>query len=413
MGLSRKAVGLIHFTAPPVVGGVESILGHHARLLDEAGYGVRIIAGRGGEHLAHVQFTNLPLADSSHPDVLAIKKTLDTGRIPKEFERVVRQIRLELAPSVRELDILIAHNVCSLHKNLALTAALREICAQSDAPRLIIWHHDLAWTSSRYESELHEGWPWSLLCEDWPEVQPTHVVVSELRRRELAKLLHILPDSIQVVPSGLRLDRFYKLEPQTLELIQRSQYQQADPRLFSPVRITRRKNIELAVRTVAAMRRTKPEIGLIVTGPPGPHNPENHIYFDELRQLRKELGVERQVCFLAEIVQEYLPEAVVADLYRVADALLLPSREEGFGIPILEAGLVRLPIFCADIPPLREIAAPHAVFFDPEIDPYELAGLILSQLARNDSYQLRRRIRQHFTWSRIFAERIIPLLEKL
>jgi glycosyltransferase involved in cell wall biosynthesis len=408
---SKKAIGLIHFTAPPVVGGVESIIGHHARLMDEAGHRVRIIAGRGGEHFTHIQFAYLPLADSRHPDVLAVKAVLDAGRVPREFDQLVRKIEAELAEAVRGLDILIAHNVCSLHKNLALTAALRLVCGRPGAPRLVNWHHDLAWTSRRYQAELHDGWPWNLIGEDWPEVQPTQVVVSELRSRELAELFRIPPESIQVVPSGLNTEHFFKLEPQTSELIHRIQYQKADPRLFLPVRITRRKNIELAVRTVAAMCQTKPQTGLIVTGPPGPHNPENKIYFDELRQLRKRIGVEGQVHFLAEKVIEYLPEVIIADLYRVADALLLPSWEEGFGIPMLEAGLVGLPIFCADIPALREIAGSHAAYFSPEIDPFELAQLILKELGENGSHQLRRRIRQHYAWSGVFAERIAPLLE--
>jgi hypothetical protein len=37
-------------------------------------------------------------------------------------------------------------------------------------------------------------------------------------------------------------------------------YQDANPRLFLPVRITRRKNIERAIRTVAAMRQQMPKI---------------------------------------------------------------------------------------------------------------------------------------------------------
>ena len=40
-------VALLHYSAPPIVGGVESVLAHHARLLSEAGHNVRVIAGRG------------------------------------------------------------------------------------------------------------------------------------------------------------------------------------------------------------------------------------------------------------------------------------------------------------------------------------------------------------------------------
>ena len=93
---------------------------------------------------------------------------------------------------------------------------------------------------------------------------------------------------------------------------------------------------------------------MVVTGPLGPHNPANVKYFEKLAALRKELGLENVVCFLAELTAEYIPDEVISDFYHLADALFLPSREEGFGIPILEAGLAGLPIFCSDIPPLAK-----------------------------------------------------------
>ncbi len=40
-------IDLLHYSAPPIVGGVESVISHHARLMSKAGHPVRIIAGRG------------------------------------------------------------------------------------------------------------------------------------------------------------------------------------------------------------------------------------------------------------------------------------------------------------------------------------------------------------------------------
>jgi glycosyltransferase involved in cell wall biosynthesis len=408
---SKKMIALLHYTAPPVVGGVESVLAHHARLLAAARYPVQVLAGRGGEQDAPAEFVHLPLADSLHPAVLAAKTTLDEGTVPDEFEQLVGQVAAELQTAVTDTDILIAHNVASLHKNLALTAALRRVCAQPGAPRLIMWHHDLAWTTPRYQAELHNGWPWDLLRQPWTDVPTTHVVVSELRRRELAELLALPLESIHVIPSGLDSELFLRLAEPTAVLLNQLSWRTAHPRLLLPVRITRRKNIELAIQTVAAMCPALPHTGLIITGPPGPHNPANQVYFQELRQLRARLGLEAQVHFLAELTTEYVPDMVIADLYRLADALFFPSREEGFGIPMLEAGLLGLPIFCADIPPLREIAGPYATYFSPDSDPAAVAEILVNGLQQDAPYQLRQRVRQHYTWRGVFTEKIEPLLE--
>ena len=50
-----------------------------------------------------------------------------------------------------------------------------------------------------------------------------------------------------------------------------------------------------------------------------------------------------------------LTDAAMADLYLLADALLLPSRDDGFGLPLLAAGIARLPAFTTDLPSLREV----------------------------------------------------------
>ena len=403
-------VALLHYSVPPVVGGVESVLAHHARLMADAGHTVQTIAGRGGQFDPRVSFTPIPLADSLHAEVVAIKSDLDAGRLPPGFAAIVSRLRADLDSALTGVDVLIAHNVCSLNKNLALTTALHDLHAATGIPRMILWHHDLAWTTPRYRSELHEGWPWDLLRTDWPDT--TQVAVSHLRQRELAELLGVPLERIEVVPNGLDVVTFLKLEAQTADLVRRLNLLAAEPLLLVPVRITKRKNIELAVRVTAALRSHFGNPLLVVTGPPGPHNPANAEYFAYLKQLRATLGLEGSVHYLAELVDGYLPDAIIADLYRLADALFMPSREEGFGIPVLEAGLSRLAVFCSDIPPLRELAGDRAVYFSPDAAPEQVADQVAARLAADDNYAMGLHVRSTYTWQRVYSQRIAPLLAK-
>ena len=115
--------------------------------------------------------------------------------------------------------------------------------------------------------------------------------------------------------------------------------------MLLPARITRRKNIEFAIHVTAALKKLKPNPALVVTGPPGPHNPKNLEYLEHLLNLRDSLDASNYVHFLYEYGKGeepfIVPEEIIADLYRIADLLLFPSHREGFGIPILEAGLAR------------------------------------------------------------------------
>jgi glycosyltransferase involved in cell wall biosynthesis len=238
-----------------------------------------------------------------------------------------------------------------------------------------------------------------------------HVAVSEARREELMSLMGIGPERALVIPNGVDPAVFLRLGREALALAEAAGWARAWPRLLLPVRITPRKNIELALETLALLRAELPDAGLVVTGPPGPHNPENAAYFERLRMLRGDLGISASAHFLADHAPGFIPDDVIADFYRMADALVLTSREEGFGIPLVEAALSRLPVFCTDIPSLRALGMEDAVYFSPEADPREVAGMLAEHFRQDRVSRFAFRARSELTWERIYQERIAPLLE--
>lgn len=401
---------LLHYAAPPIIGGVESVMSHHARLMVQAGHRVYIVAGRGEQVDERILFTSLPLVDSRNADVLALKTDLDAGHVPEGFDLLVERIETQLLEAIADADWLIAHNVCSLNKNLALTAALKRIAEKCIKPRLILWHHDLAWTTPRYRYQLHDGYPWDLLRTDWP--QAMQVTVSESRCLELAGLLGVPTERIYVVPNGIDAMRFLKLEARTQTFVRQLDLLSAEPLMLLPVRITPRKNIELALNVLAVLRSRFKNAKLIVTGTLGPHNPANAQYFERLVALRRELKVEGAAHFLFELTDQLLPDEVVADFYKLADLLFFPSREEGFGIPVLEAGLAGIPVFCADIAPLRELGGPQAIYFSPDSGPDQIAAQLANWLEVDPLFSLRKRVLRDYTWEQIYSNRIAPLLAK-
>ena len=402
-------IAILHYSVPPIVGGVESVIGHHARLMSANGHSVRLIAARGESLNNKILLTELPLADSRHERVAHMKDQLDRGEVTPDFESLSDELVIQLQTTLAGVDILIAHNVCSLNKNLALTAALYQLHISKKLPRLILWHHDLAWTTPRYQPELHDGYPWDLLRTDWGET--SHVVVSHLRRRELSTLMKIQPDEIQIIPNGVDAARFYKLESQTQSLLEKTKLLDATPILLLPVRMTPRKNIELALHTLAELRRQFANAALVVTGPLGPHNADNHKYFEALSSLRAQLGLQHSAHFLTELTDSFLPDEVIADFYRIVDALLFPSREEGFGIPLIEAAFSHLPAFCADIPPLRELGLNDAAFFSPDEDPAKISAMIAEYFQSSPAARLSMRARASFRWEAIYRQHIAPLLK--
>lgn len=403
-------IALLHYSSPPIVGGVESVLASHARLMANAGHQVMILAGRGKSFDKRIKVRILPPLDSRHLDVLEIKAHLDQGKIPPDFERLKKAICEDLQKELKNFDILIVHNAASLNKNLPLTAAIYDCHTKPNFPRLILWHHDLAWTSSRYRDELHAGYPWDLLRSHWEGA--SQVVVSEQRQKELSALINIPASSIKVIPNGIDINAFYKLEPLTIQFVKDLNLMNGDPLILLPVRLTPRKNIELALQILAELLHKFPKAMLLVTGPEGPHNPDNAIYKQKLLELRDALNLRDAAHFLIEQTSNFIPDAVISDLYKLGDLLLYPSREEGFGIPMIEAAFSSIPVFCADIPVLRELGESDVDYFSPDANPKSIADQISERLKSEMTLRWSRRAKHNFSWDSIYRLHIEPLILK-
>lgn len=384
----RSRLALVHYTAAPVTGGVESVMAAHARLLREAGHDVQVIAGRGDAEL-------LAEVDSRHPEVEAVALRLAEGDPAiAEFAALRQRLAVRLAPLLADRDVVIAHNVLTMPFNLPLAAALGDV-----GRPVVAWTHDLAWVNPRYRAYRHAGWPWSILCEAQPGAR--YVGISLVRRDEIARTLGLRPADVAVVPNGLDPEDFWGVGPATRLLVRRAGLLGADPLVLVPVRITRRKRLELALDAAARLRAQHPGLRMVVSGPLGPHSADNLEYAAELRQQRARLGLDGVVSFLYELSgsagEHPVDDRSIAELYRMADLVLLPSESEGFGLPVLEAALSRAPLVCADIPVLREVAG-HDAWTFPAGGSGEAVAAAASRALRSRPAQLRRRILRGYGW---------------
>jgi len=411
---SRRAA-IMHYSAPPVVGGVEGVMEAHVRTFVEAEYPVTVIAGRGdGDALpAEAEFIRIPEIDTQHPDIAQVSSQLQAGRVPPAFTELADHLVEMLTPELSRFDNLIVHNVLTKRFNLPLTAALFRLLDDGTITHLIAWCHDIGWTSDHSRPNLHEGYPWDLLRTYRENV--TYVVVSEQRQRALADLFNCPADEIHVIYNGVDPAFLLGLTEEGHRLVDRLGLLSSDLILLMPVRVTQAKNIELALRVVAALKAQHRGVKLVLTGPPDPHDEESMAYFRDLQALRSELDVEDEMQFVFESGPDgeegfTIDMAIVADLFRVSDVVFMPSHREGFGMPVLEAGLVGKPMVCTNVPAAREIGGEDVTIIHPDSDATQIAEQILSLVDETPVHRLRRRVRQGYTWRAIFEGDIEPLL---
>jgi glycosyltransferase involved in cell wall biosynthesis len=407
---------ILHYAAPPVIGGVERVLAEHARQFVQAGYQVTVVAGRGSQAALPegVAARIIPEIDSEYRANLDLAEALAAGDGPPGFTALANRIEATLAPALAKSQVVIAHNVLTKEFNLPLTAALHRLLDGRPAWSLIAWVHDVSrFVRPSSGAPQRLGSAWDQLRRFRPDV--AYVAVSEERRQHLAEAMNCPPDAVRVIPNGVDAQALLGLSDAGQDLVTAYDLLGADVALLMPVRVTRAKNIEYALQVTVRLLDLGLSPRLIVTGPPDPHSPDGLPYYHGLLALRDSLGLRGRAYFVYEGTACFGPPreidaALVGELYRACDVVLLPSHREGFGIPVFEAGLAYRPVFTTTVPAL-ELVEPGEVHV---IEPDEPAGRLaerLAVLARQDpALRLRRRVRRGYTWPALFRTQIEPLL---
>lgn len=408
----------LHYSAPPIVGGVEAVIAEQVRLFSAAGFATLIIAGREtDETLPDIgPVTIIPELDSENPRYLETVDALKQGSVPAEFEALQAAIEQGLQAALRPDDIVIAHNVMTTHFNLALTSAVHHLLTEKRLPRLVIWCHDISRHVNPARPEpQYRGGPWDLLRTWLP--QAAYVAVSTARQQTLAEIIDCPVDAIHVIPNGVDPVQLLALSPVGEDLASAYGLLSADLVVLMPVRITHVKNIEFALRVVQLLKRSGLVVRLVVTGPPDPHVPDISDYFQHLLDLRDQLSLQEETCFVHEGTPQHpgpllIDAPVVAELYRLADLILMPSLREGFGIPVLEASLVNRPVFATSIPVTQDLPDFHHLIQKDEA-PESVAQRIDQWVQSDSTHRLRGVVRRDYTWQGIFTRRILPLIESV
>jgi glycosyltransferase involved in cell wall biosynthesis len=95
--------------------------------------------------------------------------------------------------------------------------------------------------------------------------------------------------------------------------------------------------------------------------------------------------------------------------YRHASALIIASKAEGFGLPVVEAFQYGLPVLCSDIEVFREIADGRAMFFSLD-DPARLTAALDDFCATHDPALRRLRDPQPWLTWRESTEQLLDVL---
>ena len=179
------------------------------------------------------------------------------------------------------------------------------------------------------------------------------VALTSWGKRDLEHSYRIPPEKVRVVPYAPIVDVYPVPAQPEIDSLRERHHLPAEF-LFFPATTFRHKNHLRLLDAVATLRdRHGVRAPIVFSG-------GRTDFFPAIEHRVRELKLGAQATFLG-----YVPPADLQCLYRSCRGLVFPSLFEGFGMPVLEAFRLGVPVACSNAPSLPELTAGAALLFDP------------------------------------------------
>jgi glycosyltransferase involved in cell wall biosynthesis len=233
---------------------------------------------------------------------------------------------------------------------------------------------------------------WQLVYESW-----RIIVCSGFMKGEVEYALHAPADKIDIIPNGIRAEKFeFDFPPEERHAF-RNRYAASEEKLIMFVgRMVREKGAHLLIEALPKVRAQYHDAKLLIVGGG---------YRDHLVQQARALGVEPHVYFTG-----FVPDDTLLRLYKVIDIACFPSLYEPFGIVALEAMAAGVPVVVSDAGGLPEVVEHDVTGTVTWLNNSDSLAWGLLRVLKNPEHarwmaeNAKKRVREVFHWDRI-AER--------
>lgn len=230
------------------------------------------------------------------------------------------------------------------------------------------------------------------------------IAVSEWARDRLREELDVPAEKFRVVHHGIDHSLFTLEGGARPEADLPDPYASERPLVLAVSTLNPHKNFEVLLEAVSLLRADDYSLDLVIVGRTAVTS-----YRDKLNRMVRDLGLEANVTFHGQVEHERLP-----GYYSRADAFVLPSKVESFGLTLLEAMASSTPVVASKRSSIPEVTDDAASLFDPR-DPEDLADkvrrIISTDTLNQEMIDRGQRRASRFDWERSI-EQTLELLHE-
>lgn len=220
------------------------------------------------------------------------------------------------------------------------------------------------------------------------------IAVSSFLAEEITRIYRVPAEKIRVVGNGVDARPFARpVDPGQVK--RRHGIAPLAPMIYAPARLTLQKGLDLLIRALPRVRAAMPAVRLVIAG----EGPER----DRLHRLTGELGLAETIVFIGP-----MPRAHYIDLTCACDVFCVPSRNEPFGIVVLEAWAAARPVVVSRQGGPRDFVDDGVTGLLVEPAPEAIADALLRVLTSADGGRAmgeagRRAVEEKFDWDSVAA----------
>jgi len=241
------------------------------------------------------------------------------------------------------------------------------------------------------------------------------ITISEFSKSEIIKFYKVKPEKISIAYPGYDNFKFlilnFKSKLKNQISIIRNKYGIKGNYLLYLGTLQPKKNIEglieafkLVISDQLSVNGGKKSVTLVIAGKKG-------WLYEEIFEKVKKLGLEEKIVFPGFVSEEEKPYLIAG-----AEAFVFPSFYEGFGIPVLEAMSLGVPVITSSEASLPEAGGEAAIYCNPysaeDIAQALDKALSLNKSQRDEIIALGIKQTDKFSWENC-ARKVIETLESI
>jgi glycosyltransferase involved in cell wall biosynthesis len=409
------------------------------KMFTQNGYSIRVIVSEGfvpkGEYLNPMvkldYIPNVPVHNEVKKD--------------ETFEDDVERLVGALNKAIDGADVVITHDIIYQNSALKHNFAARKVAENHPAVKWLHWIHSATSpTSLAMLRQIFSEAYLELVKKPFPNSKI--VFFNHWSVPRISNNFGVPESSVAIVHHPTDVYDLLNISPEVKLLAEKYHFLKADAICTYPVRLDRGKQVEMAIKTMASLKRHDMSVRIVVIDFHSTAGDKN-TYRDELKQIAIDYKLAAgELIFTSEERPAWayeMPHSMVRDVMALSNVFVMPSVSESYSLVTQENAMFRQVVITnQDFPPFRDIFGPYTIQrkFSSSIDlmtgmdgwtkseygpnaaspeerkafergyHYDTAGQIKSKLLDGGPMQLADFLRKNRNLNAVFKNELEPLL---